>query len=390
MHALILAPFDESQLERLRDRMDVSYESWLDTRRLTDPDDLAARILSEDISILVVEADFVFEETFQQCPNLRFVGVCRGSTNQIDLEAAAEHGVIVVNTPGRNARAVAEDISILVVEADFVFEETFQQCPNLRFVGVCRGSTNQIDLEAAAEHGVIVVNTPGRNARAVAEHALALILSMARRITWANDYVSSGSWFHPVAGYTDFRGVEVGSRTVGVIGLGAIGRTLAEVCVGLGMNVVVYDPYVTAVPDCVSMADLATLAQNSDFVSVHVPATSETTGLLDAEFFSQMKTSAYLVNCSDYQVADELALFDALRNRSISGAAFDVFETHPVTPDHPLLELDNVILTPHIGGATDETIERHSKMMADDILRFIEGRRPVNLVTPDVWASPND
>jgi len=329
MHALILAPFYESQLARLRDRMDVSYESWLDTHRLTDPDDLAARILSEDISILVVEADFVFEETFQQCPNLRFVGVCRGSTNQIDLEAAAEHGVFVVNAPGRNARAVAE-------------------------------------------------------------HALTLILSMARRIPQAHEYVSSGSWLHPVSGYTDFRGVEVGSRTVGIVGLGAIGRTLAEMCVGLGMNVVAYDPYVIDVSDGVSMADLTTLAQTSDFVSVHVPATSETTGLLDAEFFSQMKTSAYLVNCSDYQVAYESALLDALRNRRISGAAFDVFETHPVTPDHPLLELDNVILTPHIGGATVETIERHSRMMADDILRFIEGRRPVNLVTTEVWISLND
>ena len=329
MHALILAPFDESQLERLRTRMDVSYESWLDTRRLTDPDDLAARILSEDISILVVEADFVFEETFQQCPGLKFVGICRASTTQVDLEAAAEHGVFVVNTPGRNARAVAE-------------------------------------------------------------HAMALILSMARRITWANNYVSSGSWLHPVTGYTDFRGVEVGARTIGVVGLGAIGRTLAEMCVGLGMNVVAYDPYVTDVPDGVSMADLATLAQTSDFISVHVPATSETTNLLDAAFFAQMKTSAYLVNCSDYQVADEEALLDALRNRRISGAAFDVFETHPLTPDHPLLELDNVILTPHIGGATVETIERHSRMMADDILRFVEGRRPVNLVTPEVWTSLND
>ena len=324
MHALILAPFDESQLERLRDRMDVSYESWLDTRRLTDPDDLTTRILSEDISILVVEADFVFEETFQQCPGLKFVGICRGSTNQVDLEAAAEHGVFVVNTPGRNARAVAE-------------------------------------------------------------HALALILSLARRITWANDYVNSGSWLHPVAGYTDFRGVEVSARTVGVVGLGTIGRTLAEMCVGLGMNVVAYDPYVAEVPDGVSTADLATLAQTSDFVSVHVPATSDTTGLLDAEFFASMKSSAYLVNCSDYQIADEEALLEALRNRRISGAAFDVFETHPVTPDHPLLELDNVLLTPHIGGATDETIERHSKMMADDILRFVEGRRPVNLVVPELW-----
>ena len=104
MHALILAPFDERQLARLRAEMDVTYESWLDTRALTDPDELAARIRSDDISILVVEADFVFEETFQDCPGLKFVGICRAATNQIDLQAAADHGVQVVNTPGRNAR----------------------------------------------------------------------------------------------------------------------------------------------------------------------------------------------------------------------------------------------------------------------------------------------
>ena len=324
MHALILAPFDERQIHRLRARMDVSHESWLDTRRLTDPDDLNARILAEDISILVVEADFVFEETFQECPELKFVGICRTSTAQVDLEAASEHGVLVVNTPGRNARAVAE-------------------------------------------------------------HALALILSLARRITQSHEYVSSRSWLNPVAGYTDFRGVEVGGRTVGVIGMGAIGRTLAKMCVGLGMKVVAYDPYVTDAPSDVSMVDLATLAQVSDFVSVHVPATSDTMGLLDAEFFAHMKPTANLINCSDYQIAEETALLDALRNRRIGGAAFDVFETHPITPNSPLLDLDNVLLTPHIGGATDETVERHSRMMTDDIICFIEGRRPENLVVPEVW-----
>ena len=328
MHALILAPFEESQLARLRARMDVSYESWLETRTLTDPDELAVRALSEDVEIRVVEADFVFEETFQQCPKLRFVGICRASTTQVDLETAADHGVVVVNTPGRNARAVAE-------------------------------------------------------------HALALILSMARRITHAHEYVSSRSWGNPVAGYIDFRGIEVGARTIGVVGLGAIGRTLAGMCMGLGMKVAAYDPYVNDVPDGVHMTGLAALAEASDFVSIHVPRTPDTTGLLDAKFFAHMKSSAYLVNCSDYQIAEETALLDALRNRRISGAAFDVFETHPVTPNNPLLELDNVLLTPHVGGATVETIERHSRMMADDILRFVEGRRPVNMVTPEVWSSLN-
>ena len=321
MHALILAPFDEHQLARLRARMDVTYENWLDTRALADPDELAARVRSEDISVLVVEADFVFEETFQECPGLKFVGICRGATNQVDLQAAADQGVVVVNTPARNARAVAE-------------------------------------------------------------HAFTLMLSLARRIPQAHEYVRTGQWRHPMSGYTEFRGAELDSRIVGIVGLGAIGRTLASMCVGFGMNVLAYDPYADEVPEDVCMTDFYTLSRESDFVSVHVPATPETTGLLNAEFFASMKPSAFLVNCSDYRIADEAALLDALRARRISGAAFDVFETQPIVPGSPLLKLDNVVLTPHIGGATDETIERHSRMMADDILRFVEGQRPVNLIVP--------
>ena len=328
MHALILAPFDEHQLARLRAEMDVTYESWLDTRALTDPDDLAVRIRSQDISILVVEADFVFEETVQDCPGLKFVGICRAATNQVDLQAATDRGVLVVNTPGRNARAVAE-------------------------------------------------------------HAFALILSLARRIPQAHQYVRSGRWRHPVAGYTDFHGIELGSRSVGIVGVGAVGRTLAAICMGFGMNVSAYDPYIDNVPEGVRMTDLHTLARESDFVSVHAAKTPETTGLLNTDFFALMKSSAYFVNCSDYCIADETALLDALRNRLISGAAFDVFETQPIVPDNPLLKMDNVILTPHVGGATVETIERHSRMMADDILRFVQGIRPLNLVTPEVWK-PRD
>ena len=321
---LILAPFDAAQLERLRSVMDVAYDSWLDTGALTDPDDLAARINADGVSALVVEADFVFRETFEACPYLRFVGVCRAATNHVDLDAATEHGVAVVNAPRRNARAVAE-------------------------------------------------------------HALGLMLSLARRIPQAHRYVESGRWQNPAGGYSDFCGVELESRVVGIVGLGAIGRTLATMCAALGMDVIAYDPLVANPPGGVRMTDLETLASSSDFVSVHAPLTSETAGMLDADFFALMQPTAHFVNCSDYGIADESALVKALGERRIAGAAQDVFPTHPIAPDSPLLGLDNVILTPHIGGATAETIRRHSRMIADDLLRFARGERPVNLVNPDVW-----
>ena len=322
--ALILAPFDERQLERLTADMRVAHESWLDTLKLTDPDDLAARIRSEGISILVLEADFVFEETFADAPGLKFVGICRASTTQVDVDAATAHGVVVVNTPGRNARAVAE-------------------------------------------------------------HAMGLIFALARRIPTAHHYVTSGKWRHPVGGYVDLRGIELAGRTLGIVGMGAIGSRLAEVGRALGMSVLGCDPYVTDPPDGIDMADLRSVAVHSDFISVHVPTTPQTVGMIDAETIDCMKPTAFLVNCSDAEVIDQAALVHALRTVQIAGAALDVFETHPIAPDNPLLHLDNVILTPHLGGATVETIQRHSKMMTDDILRFARGDRPVNLVNPEVW-----
>ena len=324
MRALILAPFDERQLQRLTDAMSVTHESWLDTLKLADPDDLAVRIQAEDISILVVEADFVFEDTFADAPDLRFVGICRASTTQVDLDAATAHGVVVVNTPGRNAHAVAE-------------------------------------------------------------HALGLIFSLARRIPTAHHYVTSGQWRHPVGGYVDLRGIELADRTLGIVGMGAIGHRLAEMGQALGMSVLGCDPYVSDPPDGIDMVDLHTAASSSDFISVHVPTMPQTVGMIDAEILACMRPTAFLVNCSDADVIDQAALVDALTTGQIAGAAFDVFETHPIAPDNPLLQLDNVILTPHLGGATLETIQRHSKMMTDDILRFTRGDRPVNLVNPEVW-----
>ena len=323
--ALILAPFEERQIERLAAEMSVTHESWLDTLTLTDPDDLAARIRAEGTSILVVEADFVFEETFDDAPGLKFLGICRASTTQVDVDTATAHGVVVVNTPGRNARAVAE-------------------------------------------------------------HAMGLIFSLARRIPAAHNYVASGHWQQPVGGYVDLRGIELAGRTLGIVGMGAIGRRLAEMGQALGMSVLSSDPYVTDPPDGVLMVDLPALVSNSDFISVHVPTTLQTAGMIGAGTIDRMKPTAYFVNCSDADVIDQAALVQALTTKRIAGAAFDVFESHPIAPDNPLLKLDNVILTPHLGGATVETIQRHSKMMTDDILRFARGERPLNLVNPELWG----
>ena len=322
--ALVLAPFSASGIELLRRRLGVTYESWLDTGRLQDPDELGARLDEDRVSVLVVEPDFVFEETF---------------------EAA---GV-------------------------------------LRLVGVCRTSVSHVDVAAATRHGVAVVNAPGRNSQAVAEHALGLMLSLARGIPSADAYVRGGRWENPVEPYVSMRGGELSGRKLGVVGLGRIGRTLAGIGIALGMDVAAHDPYVDADHVGVPLKGLDDLLAWADFVSLHLPGSEETDGLLDRRRLSLIRPTSYLVNTSDAGVVDREALVEALESGRLGGAGIDVFESHPVAPGDPLLTLDNVVLTPHLGGATQETVERHSRMVADDVLRFLDGVKPVNLVNSEVW-----
>ncbi len=322
--ALILAPFAARELERLAGKLLVEYESWMESRRLHDPNDLAAKL----------------------------------------------------NNLGA---------SVLVIELDFVFEEVFEAVPTLKFVGICRATTSHVDLEAATANSIMVVNTPGRNAQAVAEHALGLMMDLARRITEGHRYITGRRWLNPVEPYVELRGVELAGRTLGIVGLGAIGRRLAEMAGAVGMTCIAYDPHVDTPPSGVSLQNIDDLLAGADFVSIHAPLTGETEGLIDPRMLALMKPTAYLVNLSDARIVDRGGLVDALKSGAIAGAALDVFETHPIVPDHPLVEMDNVILTPHLGGATEETIDRYSKMMADDIMRFLDGERPVNLVNPAVW-----
>ncbi len=309
MKALVLAPFAPESLDRLRKRMDVIYEPWTETERLWDPAELAVRLANEAIEAVVVELDFLFDEVFDDPSPLRFIGLCRTATNQVDIDAAAARGVVVANTPGRNANAVAE-------------------------------------------------------------MTIGLAFALARRIPTAHAYVSSGSWEDPLTPYTKLRGVELAGKTLGVVGLGVIGKKVARLGHALGMQVMGYDPFATA-PKYVAIAPLEELLSNSNVVTLHVPETPGTIGMIGANQLALMQSTSYLINTASATLVDEAALVAALKSKSIAGAALDVYETHPVVPNNPLLNLDNVVLTPHIGGATAETIERYSQMITRDLLRFV-------------------
>lgn len=308
MKALILAPFAPSELERLRRRVFVIHEPWTETQMLWDPAELAVRLSEESIEAVVAEVDFLFGEVFEDPSPLRFIGLCRNATNQVDLDAAAARGVTVVNTPGRNANAVAELV-------------------------------------------------------------IGLALSLVRRIPSAHAYVRGGDWEHPLAAYLELRGVELSGKTMGIVGMGAIGRRVARLARALGMRVLGYDPY-AAGPRYVRMTTLEALLAESDLVTLHTPESPETVNLLGAERLALMPPGSHLINTASAALVDEAALVEALQSRRLAGAALDVFETHPVVPNSPLLALDNVVLTPHLGGATGETIERYSRVIARALLRF--------------------
>jgi D-3-phosphoglycerate dehydrogenase len=275
----------------------------------------------------------------------------------------------------------------LFVEADFVLEETFAAAPTLRFVGVCRGDHGHVDVDAAEARGVTVVYTPRRNANAVAELTVLLMLNLLRPVREASAFVTAGLWTDPVAGYTEFRGVELSSQTVGIIGLGAIGARTAALLQPFGCPVLVTDPALlnaevkalgcTPVP-------LAELLTNATLLAVHCPATPETHGLIDAEALAKLPHGARLVATTGGGVVDADAVAAALCSGRLAGAALDVFETHPLLPDHPLVKAPNALLLPHIGGATDATVVRYSDMIVTDWLRFLAGKTPLHLATSGV------
>ncbi len=257
----------------------------------------------------------------------------------------------------------------VAVEVDFLFGEVFEDPSPLRFIGVCRNATNQVDMDAAADRGVTVVNAPGRNANAVAELVMGLALALTRHIPAGHAYVREGAWEHPLGAYLNMRGVELAGKTMGIVGMGAIGRRVARLARALGMRTLGHDPYAQG-PRYVAMTTLEAVLTGSDILTLHAPETPETAGMLSRELLALMPPSSYLINTASAALVDEAALVEALRSGQLAGAALDVFETHPVMPNSPLLGLDNVVLTPHLGGATTETIERYSRVITRALLQF--------------------
>jgi glyoxylate reductase len=259
--------------------------------------------------------------------------------------------------------------------------------PQLRIVANMAVGYDNIEVPACTERGVVVTNTPGVLVEATAELAFALLLASARRLTEGERIVREGRWppWRP-----DFHlGRQLAGSTLGIVGLGAIGEAVARRARGFDMRLVYYSR--TRKPGAeqelgLSYLPLDDLLRQSDFVSLHIALTPETRHLIGAEQFALMKPDAILVNTARGPIVDQAALVEALREHRIGGAALDVFEVEPLPPDDPLLQLENVLVAPHIGSATLATRTRMADLAVDNLIAFFKGEKPPTMVNPEVRA----
>lgn len=289
-----------------------------------------------------------------------------------------QHPLRMYNSAQLADRLAAEKADALVVESDLVGEEVFMT--GVRFVAATRADPVNVDVQAATAAGVPVVRCPGRNADAVAELAVALLFALARGVLPADDDVRAGQVYRDgTIPYQRFRAWELSGRTAGLVGLGAVGRATRWRLEGLGMRVVAYDPY--AADDTVALDELLEV---SDVVSMHAPVTPETTKMIGAAQFAAMKEGAFYLNTARAGLHDIDALVDALRSGHLAGAALDHFEGERLAKDHPLVTMSNVVLTPHIGGATWDTECRQATTVADELGHLIAGETLGNALNPEV------
>ncbi|MCZ7525565.1 MAG: 3-phosphoglycerate dehydrogenase [Acidimicrobiia bacterium] len=317
--ALVTAPFRGEGLERLRGLCDVVYDPWIEHSplRIYGPDQLAERIREEGATVIVCEADF-----------------CSGPVLELPLIA----------------------------------------------IGSCRGDPTNVDVPAATAAGIPVLRAPGRNADAVAELALALLLAANRHVLPADADVRAGRIFKDgTIPYQRFRAWELAGRTAGLVGLGAVGHAVRWRLEGIGMRVIVADPYSDE-----ATHSLDALLAEADVVSMHAAVTPETTGMIGAERFAAMRDGVIFLNTARAALHDMDALVEALRSGKVAAAGLDHFPGEQLPTDHPLVSMPNVVLTPHIGGASYDTEANHSGMIADDLARLLAGERPVHIVNPEV------
>ncbi len=311
--------------------------------------------------------------------------------DQVGLAILAQVAQVDVKTglaPEDLVRIMPEYDALMIRSGTRVTKEMIDAGTQLKIIGRAGVGVDNVDIPAATRRGVLVVNSPEGNTVAAAEHTLAMMLSLARYIPAAHMSLHQGAWDR-----ASFTGVEVYKKTLGVVGLGKIGSHVAQVARALGMKLLAYDPYLSrerAEQLGCRLVELDLLLQESDFVTLHLPKTPETSHLIDAAALAKMKPTARLINCARGGIVDEVALAEALGSGQIAGAALDVYEVEPLAADSPLRQLDkSLVLTPHLGASTEEAQVNVAIDVAEqirDVLLGLPARTAVNIpgLRPDV------
>jgi D-3-phosphoglycerate dehydrogenase len=258
----------------------------------------------------------------------------------------------------------------------------FEHCPDLQMIGVCRGGPVNVDLDAATAAGVIVTNAPGRNAQAAAEFAVGLMLAAMRHLPSVHEEMRNGVWRGDHYTYEN-AGVELSGETVGLVGFGSISRIVARILQAFGATVIATDPFAEPF-EGVELVELEELLSRSGIVSLHARLTPETHQMIDAGRLAQMRPGAILVNTARGGLLDHEPLPDLLASGQLGGLALDVYDVEPPPADWPLLSAPNVVLTPHLAGATRKTADRAAAIVADEVERFLTGKECRFVVNPEV------
>jgi len=293
-----------------------------------------------------------------------------------DYRTASSPSAAAIMTEGTGA-------DVLIVRAP-IPPEYFSQAKGLRAAVRHGAGLDMIPVEAATAAGVLVANVPGANAATVAEHAFFAAIALLRQFRRVDRDLRQHGWTAGRA-HAD-HGRELCGRTLGILGYGAIGRALYQIATGFGMQVIAHTPRPATLPADIRAVDLDTLAAQSDILVLCCPLTPATRGALSAARIGSMRSGAILINVARGPVIDTPALIDALQSGHLGGAALDVFDTQPLPPDDPLFALDNVILTPHMAGITEDSMLRLGQIATDEVLRILRGDLPVNLCNPQVTA----
>ena len=280
-------------------------------------------------------------------------------------------------SPAELAEILGDAVAV-IASTDPFDASVFAVCPNLKVIARTGVGVDSIDIEAATAAGVVVATTPGANEDAVADHALAMILALQRRLAENDAAIRDGRWDR--AG--SLTPSDLYGATVGLIGSGAIGRAVIRRLRGFGATICVYDPFVDRAPEGTDLVDLSTLLNRSDVITVHAPLTDETRGLLGAEEFAAMKPGAYVVNVSRGGIIDEDALAASIASGHLGGAGLDTFEREPIG-ESPLRDLPTVIMSPHIAGLSHRSIEAMTEAATQAVLDVVAGRPPAHPVNPE-------